>query len=137
MFLFRHCRRGMLLLLQLLLGSADSRQLAINDGRVVYELTVSEPIGASCTPGAWVDFELTVTEALEGSNLMFEVEDKGEANNPEALYVALWEGAVPSGRTAEQYAALGPRTSAHWRLTWRVPVLVAASPTAPAASSGR
>ena len=45
-------------------------------------------------------------KALEGSNLMFEVEDKGAANNPEALYVALWEGPVPGDRAAEQYAAL-------------------------------
>ena len=96
--------------LQLLLGSLAGRQLA-ETGQVVYALTVGQYIGGSCTPGAWVDFTLDVTKALEGSNLMFEVEDKGAANNPEALYVALWEGPVPGDRAAEQYAALSePRT---------------------------
>ena len=97
--------------LGLLLGSLTGRQLAGNEGQVVYALTVGQHIAGSCTPGAWVDFTLNVTEALEGSNLMFEVEDKGAANNPEALYVALWEGPVPGDRAAEQYAALSePRT---------------------------
>jgi hypothetical protein len=107
----------MLWSLQLLLGSLAGRQLAGNDGQVVEALTVGQYIGGSCTPGAWVDFALNVTSALEGSNLMFEVEDKGAANNPEALYVALWEGPVPGDRAAEQYAALtDPRAPLRWRL---------------------
>ena len=74
------------------------------DGRVVYPLTTTGTLPATCAPGSWVDFELSVT-GLENSNLMFEVEDKGDSYNPQGLFVALWDGDVPSDRAAEQCAA--------------------------------
>lgn len=85
--------------LLLLLGGATTVLAA--DGREVYTLTTTGTLQATCTPGSWVDFELSVT-GLENSNLMFEVEDKGDSYNPQALFVALWDGAVPSDRAAEQ-----------------------------------
>lgn len=67
----------------------------------VHQITVGTEVSGSCTPGAWVDYELVVDEAMADSNLMFEVHDLGTSYNPEALMVAIWEGAVPSDRAAE------------------------------------
>ena len=67
----------------------------------VHQLTVGTEVSGSCTPGAWVDYELVVDEAMANSNLMFEVHDLGTSYNPEALMVAIWEAAVPSDRAAE------------------------------------
>ena len=67
----------------------------------VHQITVGTEVSGSCTPGAWVDYELVVDEAMADSNLMFEVHDLGTSYNPEALMVAIWEGAVPSDRVAE------------------------------------
>ena len=44
---------------------------------------------------------LEVDAAMTDTNLIFEVEDKGDSYNPEALMVAIWEYAVPSDRAAE------------------------------------
>ena len=79
----------------------QGRQLAAAATKHVHPLTIGEVKHGSCTPNAWVDYVLEVDAALADTNLIFEVEDKGDSYNPEALMVAIWEYAVPSDRAAE------------------------------------
>ena len=79
----------------------EGRQLAAAATKHVHQLTIGEVKHGSCTPNAWVDYVLEVDAAMTDTNLIFEVEDKGDSYNPEALMVAIWEYAVPSDRAAE------------------------------------
>ena len=79
----------------------QGRQLAAAATKHVHPLTIGEVKHGSCTPNAWVDYVLEVDAAMTDTNLIFEVEDKGDSYNPEALMVAIWEYAVPSDRAAE------------------------------------
>ena len=79
----------------------QERKLAAAATSHIHQLTVGETTHGSCTPNAWVDYVLEVDAAMADTNLIFEVEDKGDSYNPEALMVAIWEYAVPSDRAAE------------------------------------
>ena len=72
-----------------------------------HKIEVNEYVTGSCTPNAWVDYVLNVTEDLVDSNLLFEVKYLDEPYDPEALFVAIWEGEVPTDRAAEHYTATG------------------------------
>ena len=45
-------------------------------------INTSTYYSGSCTPFAWVDFALDVTDDLASTNLMFEVEDLGGPSRP-------------------------------------------------------
>ena len=79
----------------------EGRQLAAAATKHVHQLALGDEKHGSCTPNAWVDYVLEVDAAMTDTNLIFEVEDKGDSYNPEALMVAIWEYAVPSDRAAE------------------------------------
>ena len=70
-----------------------------------HHLEVGKYHQATCSPNAWVDFNLNVTVTLADSNILFEVEDLGTDFNPTLLSVVLWEGTdvvpVPIDRTGE------------------------------------
>ena len=68
----------------------------------VHSISLGTTYTGSCTPNAWEDFELTVSDELSDCNLLFEVIDTGTEYNPEALMVALWPDAVPPDRKAEK-----------------------------------
>ena len=79
----------------------QERKLAAAATSHIHQLTVGETKEGSCTPNAWVDYVFEVDAAMTDTNLIFEVEDKGDSYNPEALMVAIWEYGVPSDRAAE------------------------------------
>jgi hypothetical protein len=86
----------------------NGRALASSADTHVKSLSMGKTEPGNCAPNAWVDYKFEVTEAMAETNLIFEVEDKGDSYNPQALMVAIWEDGVPSDRAAEhrtEYAA--------------------------------
>ena len=75
-------------------------------------IALNEHVSGACTPNAWIDYVLNVTEEMADTNLLFEVKSLDEPYDPEALFVAIWEGDVPTDRHAEHYTAVG--TSKVW-----------------------
>eukprot|EP00966_Prymnesium_polylepis_P183521 4253076-Prymnesium_polylepis.1 len=80
--------------------------LAASDGLVVSSVPTTEihlgsNYSARCEPFSWLDFTLVVTDALENTNLIFEIESLEPNYNPTALSVHLWDEGVPTERSSE------------------------------------
>ena len=88
----------------LLAGRAWGIAQRVDPNAHITQVYVGQHIESSCTPGAWSDYVITIDESLMTYNLLFEVEDIGTPMNPDGLFVALWEEAVPIDRAAEHFA---------------------------------
>jgi len=66
-----------------------------------HELHVNHFELGLCQSHGWVDYFLTVDEEMSHQNLLFEVQDMGEANNPQSLGVFSFKDAIPDDRQSE------------------------------------
>ena len=74
-------RPASLLTLASLLGSARATATSVSADAHVTEVFVNTHLLGSCTPYAWQDYVINVTESMIGLNLLFEVEDMDTAFN--------------------------------------------------------
>jgi hypothetical protein len=54
-----------------------------------------------CDAGAWADYYIDVHDDDEANNVLFEVEDMAESNNPNSLELHVFKGEIPESRVSE------------------------------------
>ena len=88
-------------------GAASCHRMSVPDAMAFAAGAAPEPLPintarvGSCGPYEWADYAVTLSPADRANNLLFEVEDTSGRNDPVALSLHVFAGAIPDDRATE------------------------------------